>query len=80
MTQKRLRAYLTEAELIYGITALYRASRLSIEENGANTLYIALGLLRWYETPASEKPRYAPLLIIPVEIIKKSAQKRIYYS
>ena len=74
-TQKRIRAYQTEAELNYGIISLFRASRLSIEENGANTLYIALGLLKWYETEASERPRYAPVLLIPVELIKKSAVK-----
>jgi hypothetical protein len=74
-TQKRLRAYLTEAELLAAVTSLFRAARLSLEENGANTLFIALGLLKWYETAASERPRYAPLLLLPVEIIKKSAQK-----
>jgi superfamily I DNA and/or RNA helicase len=74
-TQKRLRAYLSEAELLSSIVSLYRSSRLSLEENGANTLYIALGLLKWYETKLSERPRYAPLLLVPVEIIKKSAQK-----
>lgn len=74
-TQKRLRAYLSEGELLSSVVSLYRASRLSLDENGANTLYIALGLLKWYETKLSERPRYAPLLLIPVEIIKKSAQK-----
>ena len=54
------------------MTELYRAARLSIEENGANTLYIALGMLRWYETTTSTKPRYAPLLLIPVEIVHKT--------
>lgn len=74
-TQKRLRAYLNENELQHSIVSLYRSSRLAIEENGANTLYVALGLLRWYETEQSERARYAPILLIPVEIIKKSAQK-----
>jgi uncharacterized protein DUF4011/restriction endonuclease-like protein/AAA domain-containing protein/uncharacterized protein DUF3320 len=75
LTQKRLRAYLTESELLYSVVSLFRASRLSIEENGANTLYIAIGLLKWFETEVSEKPRYAPILLVPVEIVKKSAQK-----
>ncbi|RDV11468.1 DUF3320 domain-containing protein [Pontibacter diazotrophicus] len=74
-TQKRLRSYLTETELQHSLTNIYRSSRQAIEENGANTLYIALGLLKWYETPASERPRYAPILLLPVEIIRKSAQK-----
>lgn len=72
---KRLRSYLTEGELGSALTKLYRSSRLSLEENGANTLYLALGFLKWYETPKSEVPRFAPLLLLPVEIIRKSAQK-----
>lgn len=75
MDQKRLRTYLTESELDKSLKHLYRSSRLSIEENGANTLYMALGLLRWYETPSSERPRYAPILLFPVEMIRKSAAK-----
>ncbi|MBA9076829.1 DUF3320 domain-containing protein [Rufibacter quisquiliarum] len=74
-THKRLRSYLTETELQHSLTNIYRTSRQALEENGANTLYIALGLLKWYETPMSERPRYAPILLLPVEIIRKSAQK-----
>ena len=75
ISQKRLRTYLTENELDKSLKHLYRSSRLSIEENGANTLYLALGLLRWYETPNSERPRYAPILLLPVEMVRKSAAK-----
>lgn len=75
LEQRHLRTYLTDGELGIGLTNLYRASRLSLEENGANTLYLCLGLLKWYETPTSEQPRYAPILLLPVEIIRKSALK-----
>lgn len=75
LVQKKVRSYLSEAELGESMTNLSRLSRLAMDENGANTLYFTLGLLKWYETPASERPRYAPLLLIPVEIIRKSAQK-----
>jgi len=75
LTQKRLRAYLSESDLGNALTHLYRSSRTSMEENGANTLYLALGLLKWYETPSSERPRYAPILLMPVEIVRKSAAK-----
>ena len=73
ISQKRLRTYQTDTELEKSLKNLYRSSRLSIEENGANTLYLALGMLRWYETPSSERRRYAPILLLPVEIIRKSA-------
>jgi len=75
LTQKRLRSYLNETDLSASLTGLYRSSRSSMEENGANTLYLALGLLKWYETANSERPRYAPILLLPVEIIRKSAAK-----
>ena len=69
----RLRSACTEAELSRTIKELYRASRTALEENGANTLYLALGVLRWYETPRSTKPRYAPVVLLPVDIVRKSA-------
>lgn len=73
-SQNRLRVYISEDELHQRLTFLYRSARQSMEENGANTLYLAAGLLRWYESPKSERPRFAPLLLIPVELIRKSVK------
>ena len=69
----RLRSAMTEAELTRTVKEVYRSSKQSIEENGANSLYLAFGLLRWYETAKSTKDRYAPVLLIPVEMVRKSA-------
>ena len=68
----RLYSYLKEDDLHQVLTRLYRQARLSIEENGANTMYLAIGLMRWYETPTSTVPRFAPILLLPIEIIRKS--------
>ena len=73
LQQNRIRTYLDEAHLKTSLTHLYRSAKVSMEENGANTLYLALGLLKWFETPTSQKPRYAPILLVPVEIVRKSA-------
>lgn len=75
LSQRRIRTYLPEDELQPALKTLYNSARVSLEENGANTLYMALGLLKWYETPKSEKARFAPIILIPVEMIRKSAQK-----
>ncbi|GAA4309086.1 DUF3320 domain-containing protein [Compostibacter hankyongensis] len=75
LKQKRLRVYVSEEDLYAGLTGLYRNARQAMEENGANTLYLAIGLLRWHETPSSERPRFAPILLMPVEIIRKSVKK-----
>lgn len=74
-TNHRLRTFLGENEMASRVVGLYKAARVSIEENGANTLYIALGFLKWYETDISQKERYAPLVLLPIDIIRKSAQK-----
>jgi superfamily I DNA and/or RNA helicase/very-short-patch-repair endonuclease len=75
LTQKRLRSYFNEIDLNKSLQGLYKSSRLSLEENGANTLYLALGFLKWFESPVSERARFAPILLMPVEIIRKSAAK-----
>lgn len=72
---KRLRSVLSESDHVRSIVELYRAAKVALEENGANTLYLTLGTLRWYESAASEKPRYAPIVLLPIEIVRKSAQK-----
>ena len=72
---RRIRTYLNEADVAPAMTALCRQARISLEENGSNTLYLALGFLKWYETDVSEKARYAPLVLLPIEIVRKSAQK-----
>lgn len=71
---KRLRCFIDEVELNDTIKNIYRKSKVSIEENGTNTLYLALGFLRWYESDVSERARYAPLILIPIDIVRKSAQ------
>lgn len=71
----RIRTFLDECSLAAAIKNIYRAAKVGYEENGANTLYLALGFLKWYETDLSEKARYAPLILIPIDIIRKSAQR-----
>lgn len=51
---------------------LYRAARTSIEENGANTLFVSLGALRWFDVD-DPRPHIAPLLFVPVSIVRKKA-------
>ncbi|RFM29493.1 DUF3320 domain-containing protein [Deminuibacter soli] len=54
----------------------YYAARTSLEEQGVNILYLALGMLHWYEeSPAGEK-RKAPLILVPVTLERSSARER----
>lgn len=66
-----LHTFLTENETKSVIKNIYRAARNTIEETGANSLFLSIGALRWFETDQSTTPRYAPLLLLPVEIVYK---------
>lgn len=72
---RRLRADVTDVEIGRRLLEIYREAKLSLEENGANTLYLALGFLSWYETKTSPRQRLAPLILIPLEIQRKSIQE-----
>ncbi len=71
----RLRTFISETELEKTLKKLHRDAKVSLEENGANTLYLALGFLRWYESDKAVKPRYAPLVLVPVELVRKIQDK-----
>jgi len=54
----------------------FYAARSTIEEQGVNTLYLALGMLRWFEAASSDTERSAPLVLIPVTLDRTSARSR----
>ena len=72
MSQRRLHSFLSDERLRDSLKYLYRAARTSLEENGASNLYLALGLLRWLDADNSSEAHYAPILLIPVDIVRSS--------
>lgn len=68
-----LHTTLTEGELIKSTRNLYRRARTTLEENGANSLFLATGILKWCEPQKSMNPHYAPILLLPVKLVKKSS-------
>ena len=71
----RLYAFSSGKQLDRELTTIYRAARSSQQENGVSSLYLAIGLLRWFADPENDKPSYAPLILLPIEIIRKSANQ-----
>ncbi|MCP1621504.1 DUF4011 domain-containing anti-phage protein Hhe [Pseudomonas nitroreducens] len=58
-------------ELESRLQILHAQSRLSLDETGANILYLALGFLEWDESVAGKNsPRLAPLMLLPVRLEK----------
>lgn len=68
----RLYTHFHQIELDAVLTHLFRNAKLAEEENGKSTLYLGVGLLKWIEPKNKDIPRLAPLLLIPVELSRKS--------
>ena len=74
-TDNKLQTPLTLAQLNLRLRESFRQARLSIEEQGVNILYLALGMLRWYESDSSTTERRAPLVLIPVQLARSSVRE-----
>ena len=74
----RLQTSYPPTQLQSRLLATYHAARTSMEEQGVNTLYLALGMLSWREEDNSEKFCRAPLILIPVELGRSDARDRFH--
>lgn len=61
-----------------GSVELYRKAKADFEEGGSNTLFLALGMLRWSPVSDSKHSYRAPLILLPVKIVRASAASRPY--
>ncbi len=75
----RLRADLDADDLDARLVEIFRHARTSLEESGANTLYLAIGFLHWYESPQSTKLRRAPLLLLPLTAERDSVRDGVRF-
>lgn len=55
---------------------LFREARTDLEEGGASTLFVSIGMLKWIE-PGTDLERFAPLILYPVQIVFDRGRKRV---
>ncbi|WP_199084323.1 DUF3320 domain-containing protein [Bosea sp. ASV33] len=55
---------------------LHRQVKNDFAEGGANTLFLAVGFLRWRKKSEEERSYRAPLLLMPVKLQRRSASSR----
>jgi very-short-patch-repair endonuclease len=72
----RLQTRLTSKGLQRRLLEFYYDARTFYEEQGVNILFLAVGMLKWYEADSSGTARYAPLLLLPVSLERESASER----
>jgi hypothetical protein len=75
-----LQLLLLPEQMERSLSGIADQTRTAVQEKGVNTLCVAFGYLEWYESDASEKVMYAPLLIQQVDIDRKLALSKYDYS
>ncbi|OHV07475.1 DUF3320 domain-containing protein [Kushneria phosphatilytica] len=69
-----LQTRLPARELDTRLIKLENEAHTLLQEQGIEVLYLALGFLEWYEDENAHTPRYAPLILLPVELQRESAR------
>src|SRR5579871_3254880 len=69
-----LQTQLTTEGLQKRLISLFRDAKTLEEEQGVNVLYLAIGFLRWFEDESSEVVREAPLILLPVTLVRNNAR------
>ncbi|MBQ2713199.1 MAG: DUF4011 domain-containing protein, partial [Clostridia bacterium] len=75
LKNKRLHCLTDQKSMISSLSGLYRRERTCLEETGAGTLYLAAGFLKWHERNDRYNEKYAPLVLLPVALVKKESGK-----
>jgi len=65
---------LTGQEMNKRFLALHRQAKSDLSEGGTNTLFLAIGFLRWKRKADDEKTFHAPLILIPVKLSRTSVR------
>ncbi|HGH0766471.1 TPA: DUF4011 domain-containing protein [Staphylococcus pseudintermedius] len=75
--ENRIRSFLTEYMLKKQLKDLYRKAKTALEENGSNSLFLAIGFLSWNDQKNMDTNYIAPILLLPLSIERKTASSNI---
>ena len=71
-TDNQLETRLGPDGLAKKLLKIAREAKTAEEEQGVNILYLALGFLTWFEDTTSNVAREAPLILLPVELVRNA--------
>jgi len=71
----RLHSFLEGPQTDARLSRLMRLGTAAAEDRLRPTLYLAAGLLRWYEDESSDTPRLAPLVLIPAQLTRAAGEE-----
>ena len=74
-TDKYLQTGLIPEKLDKSLLRIENEAHNLLREQGIEVLYLALGFLKWYDDERAQTARFAPLVLLPVELIRTSARE-----
>lgn len=74
LKNKELLARVQPALLNGNLLTIFSKARTDLEDGGANTLFLALGFLRWTDTDKPNVIHLAPIILIPVQLSRQSVR------
>lgn len=72
MARNEVLSRMEKGKLDTALIDLYRKARSDLEEGGSNTLFLAFGFLRWKKAEDDPKSYFAPLILLPVKLERRS--------
>jgi very-short-patch-repair endonuclease len=72
MARNEVLSRMEKGKLEAALIDLYRKARSDLEEGGSNTLFLAIGFLRWKKSEDDPKGYLAPLILLPVKLERRS--------
>lgn len=80
LSRNEVLSALEKNKLDTALVDLYRTARSDLDEGGANTLFLAIGLLKWKKSADDPKSYSAPLILLPIKLERKSALSSVTMS
>ena len=77
LEKKQVLVDLPTEELSRRAVGIFRKTQTALQEGGANTLYLALGFLLWKHNEKDDRRFRAPLILLPVTLVRKSVRSGI---
>lgn len=72
MARNEVLSRMEKGKLDAALIDLYRKARSDVEEGGSNTLFLAVGFLRWKKAEDDPKSYSAPLILLPLQLERRS--------
>jgi hypothetical protein len=76
LANQRLHSAYPPAQHEKRLKKIHRTARREQQETGVNLLHVALGFLRWFDPNSPNRPRRAPLILLPASLERQSATDR----